>query len=122
MVHCIVVGCGNKSGKHKTNFSKIPKIVVNQGEEWEELMRERRNRWISAVSRGDTEVKNFLESERVCARHFVSGRPSACWDKHNVDWVPTLNLGTFSSPEPLGLICNRPVALDATENTNFFIG
>ena len=29
---------------------------------------------------------------------------------------------TFSSPEPLGLICNRPVALDATENTNFFIG
>ena len=27
MVHCIVVGCGNKSGKHKTNFSKIPKIV-----------------------------------------------------------------------------------------------
>ena len=93
MVHCIVVGCGNKSGKHKTNFSKIPKIVVNQGEEWEELTRERRNRWISAVSRGDTEVKNVLESERVCARHFVSGRPSACWEKHNVDWVPTLNLG-----------------------------
>ena len=60
MVHCIVVGCGNKSGKHKTNFSKIPKIVVNQGEEWEELTRERRNRWISAVSRGDTEVKNVL--------------------------------------------------------------
>ena len=28
----------------------------------------------------------------------------------------------FSSPEPLGLICNEPVALDATENTNFFIG
>ena len=26
----------------------------------------------------------------------------------------------FSSPEPLGLICNRPVALDATENTNFY--
>ena len=29
---------------------------------------------------------------------------------------------SFSSPEPLGFICNRPVALDATENTNFFIG
>ena len=28
----------------------------------------------------------------------------------------------FLSPEPLSLICNRPVALDATENTNFFIG
>ena len=38
---------------------------------------------------------------------------------HNRDRVP---LKPFSSPEPLGLICNRPVALDATENTNFFIG
>ena len=28
----------------------------------------------------------------------------------------------FSSSEPLGLICNEPVALDATENTNFLIG
>ena len=28
----------------------------------------------------------------------------------------------FSSSEPLGLICNEPVALDATENTNFFVG
>ena len=93
MVHCIVVGCGSKSGKHKTNFSKIPKIVTNQGEEWEELTRERRNRWISAVSRGDTKAKNILESERVCGCHFVSGKPAAPWDKHNIDWVPTLNLG-----------------------------
>ena len=27
----------------------------------------------------------------------------------------------LSSPEPLGLICSEPVALDATENTNFLI-
>ena len=67
--------------------------MTNQGEEWEELTRERRNRWISAVSRGDTEAKNILESERVCGRHFVSGKPAATWDKHNIDWVPTLNLG-----------------------------
>jgi len=93
MVHCIVVGCGSKSGKHKINFSKIPKIVTNQGKEWEELTRERRNRWISAVSRGDTEAKNVLESERVCGRHFVSGKPAPSWDKHNIYWVPTLNLG-----------------------------
>ena len=93
MVHCIVVGCGSKSDRHKINFSKIPKIVTNQGEEWEELTRERRNRWISAVSRGDTEAKNILESERVCGCHFVSGKPAAPWDKHNIDWVPTLNLG-----------------------------
>ena len=93
MVLCIVVGCGRKSGKHKAKFSKIPKIITNQGEEWEELTRERRNRWISAVSRGDTAKKNILESERVCDRHFVSGKPAATWDKHNIDWIPTLNLG-----------------------------
>ena len=38
-----------------------------------------------------------------------------------VVWI-LLRPTTFSSPEPLGLICKRPVALDATENTNFFIG
>ena len=27
----------------------------------------------------------------------------------------------LSSPEPLGLICHEPVALDATQNMNFFI-
>ena len=36
-------------------------------------------------------------------------------------WFPSM-LCPFSSPEPLGLICNRPVALYATENTNYFIG
>ena len=93
MVLCIVVSCGSKSSKHKVTFSKIPKIVTNQGEEWEELTRERRNRWISAVSRGDAETKDILESERVCSRHFVSGKPAATWDKYNIDWAPTLNLG-----------------------------
>ena len=35
----------------------------------------------------------MLESERVCGRHFVSGKPAQSWDKHNVDWIPILNLG-----------------------------
>ena len=64
LVLCIVVGCGRKIGKQNAKFSKIPKIITNQGEEWDELTRERRNRWISAVSRGDTEEKDILESER----------------------------------------------------------
>ena len=34
--------------------------------------------------------------ERVCGKHFVSGKPSPYWDKHNVDWVPTLELGKKS--------------------------
>ena len=51
MVLCIVWGCGSKSGKHKgLGFFRIPKIITDQGEEYEELTRKRRERWISAVS------------------------------------------------------------------------
>ena len=39
------------------------------------------------------EEKDILESERVCDRHFVAGKAAATWDKHNISWVPTLNLG-----------------------------
>ena len=35
----------------------------------------------------------MLKSERVCGKHFVSGKPAPYWDKHDVDWVPTLQLG-----------------------------
>ena len=73
-------------------FFRIPSVIKNQGEEFEELTNERRNGWISAISRDDTDRKNVLESERVCERHFVSGRQSQSWDKFNVDWIPTLNL------------------------------
>lgn len=93
MVHCIVFGCGSKSGKHRVSFHSVPKIVLNQGQEHEELTRERRTRWISAISRGDTTTKGILDSERVCGLHFVSGSAAAVWDKYNVDWVPTINLG-----------------------------
>ena len=53
----------------------------------------RREKWINAISRGDMEAKGILKSERVCGKHFVSGKPAPDWDKHNVDWVPTLKLG-----------------------------
>ncbi|XP_020917574.1 uncharacterized protein LOC110254867 [Exaiptasia diaphana] len=93
MVHCIVFGCTSKSGKTRVSFHTIPKVVSNQGEEHEELTRERRRRWISAISRGDTQTKRILESERVCGLHFVNGKPAASWDRYHIDWVPTLNLG-----------------------------
>ena len=57
--------------------NSVPKIITNQDEEWEELMRERRNQWISVVSRGDTVEKDILERERVCDCHFNSGMPEA---------------------------------------------
>ena len=93
MVLCAMVDCGRKTGKGKAVATfRIPAIITHQGNETEELTRERRMRWISAISRDDlTEQK--LQNERVCSRHFVSGKPAQSWDKFNIDWVPTLNLG-----------------------------
>ena len=34
-----------------------------------------------------------MNNDRVCGRHFVSGQAAKAWDRYNVDWVPTLNLG-----------------------------
>ena len=74
-------------------FFRVPKVITNQGAEYEELTSKRRTDWISAISRGDTDYKNVLESERVFGKHFVFGEPSPVWDQFHVDWVPTLNLG-----------------------------
>lgn len=94
MVLCIVFACGSKSGKRKgLGFFQIPKTITNQGEEYEELGRKRRERQIGAVSRGDTAEKNILETERVCGRHFHQGQPAKDFDQFNPDWVPSLNLG-----------------------------
>ena len=41
----------------------------------------------SAIDRADLKTKNVLQNERVCSRHFVSGRPAANWDRFNEDWV-----------------------------------
>ena len=35
----------------------------------------------------------MFNSERVCGKHFDSGKPPPpYWQKHDVDWVPTLQL------------------------------
>ena len=35
----------------------------------------------------------ILSNDRVSSEQFVYGKPAQQWDKHNVDWVPTLKLG-----------------------------
>ena len=60
-------------------------------------MRERKERWISAVSQDDLSEK-ILNSDRICSRHFVSGCPAKSWDIYNIDWVPTLHLGHSKFP------------------------
>ena len=97
MVLCLIVRCSNKTGKSKSGREKkrlfrVPRVITSQGELVEELISTRRRLWISAISRDElTEEK--LENDRVCCQHFVSGEPAKEWDRHNVHWVPTLNLG-----------------------------
>ena len=72
MVLCLVVNCGRKSGKrgkkrdkeeHENepsqmdiqessglSFSRVPAIITNEGDAMEDLTRERRRRWISALN------------------------------------------------------------------------
>ena len=93
MVLCLIVGCGNRSGRDKgLYFAKVPSIIENQGKKARDLSEERRSRWILAISRDDL-TDTILENDRVCEKHFVSGRAAKPWDKFNVDWVPTLNVG-----------------------------
>ena len=96
MVLCLIVGCGNKTGKARgdkeTKFFRVPRVLTNQGDFMEELTVTRRRRWISAISRDDlTDAK--LENDRVCNNHFISGEPAKEWDQFNVNWTPTQNQG-----------------------------
>ena len=77
MVLCIISDCGTKSGRDKVGFHSVPAITTNQGEEFEELTWERRTLWIPTVDHADLKAKSVLQTERVCCRHFVSGRPAA---------------------------------------------
>ena len=63
-----------------------------RGKFGEELTTEQREKKIKAISRGDTESKDVFNSERVCGKHFASGKPAHYWHKLDVDWVPTLQL------------------------------
>ena len=88
-----MINCHNRSGRDKdVKLYSVPSIVTNQGEKTEELSIERRTRWLSAISRVKL-TESILRYDRVYSRHFVSGKPAASWDKYNVDWIPTLNLG-----------------------------
>ena len=73
-------------------MARIPLVITTQGEEMRELSEERRNKWISAISREDL-TDSILEHGRVCGKHFISGQAAKLWERYDPDWVPTQNLG-----------------------------
>ena len=125
MVLCIIPGCGVKSGnKEGISLFRIPVVVDKNGESCKQLTEDRRNAWISQISRDDTKSKDILKSERVCGRHFlhfVSGKPALLWKRYNVDWKPALNLGTakLRSADGCFLACFFPRLETNSESRSF---
>ena len=61
----MIVGCGSKSGPYKgLYFARLPSVVTNQGKVVQELSKERRLRWISAIGCDDL-TEEILETNRV---------------------------------------------------------
>ena len=73
-------------------MARMPSVITIQGEEMRELSEERRNKWISAISREDL-TDSILEHGQVCGKHFISGQATKLWERYDPDWVPTQNLG-----------------------------
>ena len=89
----MIVGCADRSGRDKgVYFARVSSVATNQGKEEENLSRERRSRWISAISRDDL-AGDILENDHVFERNFFSVKTAKNWNRFNVDWVPTLCLG-----------------------------
>ena len=93
MVICVVVGCSKRSDRDKdVSFHRIPTVRRHYGERELELSIRRREGYLAAISRENIDI-NDLEKYRICSRHFVENPCVDLWDEHNIDWLPTLNLG-----------------------------
>ena len=90
---CVVVGCSKRSGRDKdVSFFRLPRIIKNKGVDVHSLSKRRRDGILAAISRvGLTD--NILKNDRICSRHYISGKPADLLDDTNPDWLPTLNLG-----------------------------
>ena len=69
---CAIHGCHNRQDKAvKRGFYSVPKVLIHQGKQTEDLSRLRRKTWIARINR-----KNFEPNQhkRVCSDHFVEGR------------------------------------------------
>ena len=93
MVQCIVIGCNNRPSKASPrSFHTVPSVIKHQGDEAMHLSMERRRCWLAAINR-PVDVIDKLTTPVVCSDHFVNNKSAKLFERSNVDWVPTLNLG-----------------------------
>lgn len=72
---CLVVDCGSRSNRDDVRFFSVPTVLnFRFVTDKNELSKKRRALWIAAIKRDDlTESK--LKNQRVCSRHFITGKP-----------------------------------------------
>ena len=79
-------------GTRTSAFIEYPKFLKSKCLHIVELSKKRWAGFLGAISRGDITEK-VLSSDRICSRHYVSGKPAALEDYTNPDWLPSLYLG-----------------------------
>ena len=93
MVVCLVSGCSKHSGCDKdVSFYRVPKVTYKKKPRLTELIKRRRQGFLAAISRNEL-TESAIYNNRVCLRHFISGKPAELEDELNPDWLPTQHLG-----------------------------
>ena len=102
MVLCVVIGRSKHSGRDKdVSFYRIPKVITLRGKQEYELTEKRRDGILAAIARNGLKNTDVLRNDRICSRHFISGKSAYLYDETNPDWLPTLHLGyTKKAPIP----------------------
>ncbi len=75
----------------EVSFYRIPAIINGRSAVENELSKKRRNGFLAAITHQYKDIQ--LVNDRICSRHFISGKPSYLFDKNNPDWLPSLHLG-----------------------------
>lgn len=100
---CAVIGCSSRSGKGNegVSFFRIPQVRSRLGNDYQELQKIRRMKWILALRRKDITEKK-LEHFRICSKHFLKGKPADLLNRADPDWVPSLMMGYIVKTESSG--------------------
>ncbi|XP_076042083.1 uncharacterized protein LOC143025984 [Oratosquilla oratoria] len=78
-------------------FYRLPKVIKDQGLEWEKLCEDRRRLWLASLQQ-NFDGKN-LDNIRICSAHFISGKKAELYQRGSPDWVPSVNmLGSKAKP------------------------
>ncbi|KAL8583225.1 hypothetical protein ACOMHN_013780 [Nucella lapillus] len=87
---CCVTGCHSRSNRERYRFFLVPSVVTKASAKLRDLTEKRRRVWIERINRKSITDSTARMWTRLCAKHFVSGKPSSVYKEEDVDWAPSL--------------------------------